>query len=472
MQSKDKKAKNINNQVNTSSSNNKYLEENILINKLIPKNKNSKTIPNNNSNSNILRTKTQEIKNTSSFNPNKLSKTNANINTEKEKEKKSQNIHIQMSNHEKNDEKKLTKIIKKKTPNKLNNIDKTKKPKIAKKTVIYESKKNQFLKSKTLHDDKRKKSDTSNSYRSRNEKKEKINKNDMNNNGFNTQKLLEFLISLSPIDTSKCDDLISNNMNKIIDLEKQIADITKSTEIEIYKIANRNDDNNNKITTKQNLEIINKESNMRKDIYKLFFNFITNLLEQINKLSNNIANQEINDLNLKDNSSSNDNLFINNNNNNVSDMSYNSLFVSNIEEEFCEKLINITKSFIGSDIDLLDLKSNFDNDEKKRKNDNVELFIDDDNKIIDNNSNDYNCLKSKSKKIFMIHPNEILNKIQNEDKKSKKVIHHYSNSLKVNSNLEKLEGKINNDDDNNINMNIDKIGSIGNLEKLKNCNIF
>ena len=240
MQSKDKKTKYINNQVNTSSSNNKYLEENISINKLIPKNKNSKTIPNNNSNSNILRTKTQEIKNTSSFNPNKLSKTNANINTEKEKEKKSQNIHIQMSNHEKNDEKKLTKIIKKKTPNKLINIDKTKKPKIAKKTVIYESKKNQFLKSKTLHDDKRKKSDTSNSYRSRNEKKEKINKNDMNNNGFNTQKLLEFLISLSPIDTSKCDDLISNNMNKIIDLEKQIADITKSTEIEIYKIANNN----------------------------------------------------------------------------------------------------------------------------------------------------------------------------------------------------------------------------------------
>ena len=54
-------------------------------------------------------------------------------------------------------------------------------------------------------------------------------------------------------------------------------------------------------------------------------------------------------------------------------------------------------------------------------------------------------------------------------KKSKKVIHHYSNSLKVNSNLEKLEGKINNDDDN---MNSDTIGSTGNLEKLKNCNIF
>ncbi len=54
-------------------------------------------------------------------------------------------------------------------------------------------------------------------------------------------------------------------------------------------------------------------------------------------------------------------------------------------------------------------------------------------------------------------------------KKNKKVIHHYSNSLKVNSNLEKLEGKINNDDDN---INSDIIGNIGNLEKLKNCQIF
>ena len=464
MQTKDsKKTKNNNNQSNTSSTNNKYLEDNILINKLIPKNKNSKIITNNNSNSNILKTKPQESKvNTSNSNQNKLSKNSINV----EKEKKTKNIHIPVNSHEKKNEKKTGKITKQKTPSKLNNLDKSKKPKIMKKTVN-ETKKKPLIKSKTVYDDKRKKCEN-NSYKLKNEKKEKLKQKDEKDNGFNTQKLLEFLISLSPIDTSKCDDLISNNMNKIIELENKIAEITKNTQIEILKITNDENNNNNKITTKQNLGIINIESNMRKDIYKLFFNFITELLEQINKLSNNIANQEINDINLKDSSSSNDNLFINNSNN-VSDMSYNSLFVSNIEEEFCEKLINITKSFIGSDIDLLDLKSNFDIDEKNKKNEN-EILFDDDNKVIDNNSNDYNCiLKSRSKKMFMIHPNEILNKIQNEDNKNKKVIHHYSNSLKVNSNLEKLEGKINNDDDN---MNSDTIGSFGNLEKLKNCNIF
>ena len=155
---------------------------------------------------------------------------------------------------------------------------------------------------------------------------------------------------------------------------------------------------------------------MRKDIYKLFFNFITDLLEQINKLSNNIAGQEINDLNLRDNTFSSNDLFANNN----SENSNNSLFASNIEEEFCERLINITKSFISSDIDLIDLKSNFELDEIK-KND---LFINEEDKDYD--------YKNKNKKIFMIHPNEILDKIQKEEKKDKKVIHHYSNSLKVN----------------------------------------
>jgi hypothetical protein len=245
-------------------------------------------------------------------------------------------------------------------------------------------------------------------------------------------------------------------MNKIIELENKISEISKTTQYEINKITNNENNKDNKITTKQNLEIINIESKMRKDIYKLFFNFITDLLEQINKLSNNIAGQEINDLNLRDNTFSSNDLFANNN----SENSNNSLFASNIEEEFCERLINITKSFISSDIDLIDLKSNFELDEIK-KND---LFINEEDKDYD--------YKNKNKKIFMIHPNEILDKIQKEEKKDKKVIHHYSNSLRVNSNLEKLEGKKNDDNDKMIKMNSGALGNIGNLEKLKNCNIF
>ena len=459
MQFKDsKKSKFINHQNNNISSNNKHLEENYSINKLISKNKNTRIITDNNNNSNINRTKTHEAK--INISQNKITKKKTNL----EKEKKNKSIHIPLNSQGKTGgEKKSPKIstfAKQKTPNKINIFEKPRKSKVTKKTTsLYNSKKKPFLKSKTSQEiitsDKRRKSENIN-LKHKTEKKQKLNKIDEKETGFNTKKLLEFLISLSPIDTSKCDDLISNNMNKIIELENKISEISKITQYEINKITNNENNKDNKITTKQNLEIINIESKMRKDIYKLFFNFITDLLEQINKLSNNIAGQEINDLNLRDNTFSSNDLFANNN----SENSNNSLFASNIEEEFCERLINITKSFISSDIDLIDLKSNFELDEIK-KND---LFINEEDKDID--------YKNKNKKIFMIHPNEILDKIQKEEKKDKKVIHHYSNSLRVNSNLEKLEGKKNDDNDKMIKMNSGALGNIGNLEKLKNCNIF
>ena len=444
-----KKNKNINYQNNNTSSNNKHLEDNYSINKIISKNKNSKIVNDNNNNSNINRVKTHETK--ANIYQNKLTKNNTNL----EKEKKSKSIHISLNKYEKTkNEKKSQKIstfAKQKTPNKLNILQKTKKSKITKKNTT-SIKKKPFLKSQTSNEINNKRRKSEDIYlKNKKEKKQKLNKIDEKETGFNTKKLLEFLISLSPIDTSKCDDLISNNMNKIIDLENKISEITRISQYEIIKITNNEDNKDNKITTKQNLEIINIESKMRKDIYKLFFDFITDLLEQINKLSNNIAGQD-NDLNLRDNTFSSNDLFANNN----SENSNNSLFVSNIEEEFCERLINITKSFISSDIDLNDLKSNLDFD----KND---LFNAEENKAID---------KNKNKKIFMIHPNEILDKIQKEEKTDKKVIHHYSNSLRVNSNLEKLEGKKNNDDNKMTKMNSGTIGTFGNLEKLKNCNIF
>jgi hypothetical protein len=285
-------------------------------------------------------------------------------------------------------------------------------------------------------------------------------------------------------------------MNKVIELEKKIEEIVKLTRYSKIKILNEESENINgkknnkdkKININQNIQIINLESNMRKDIYKLFFEFIRQLLEQINFLSNNIANKNINNLNLIDTYSNND-LFLNN----ASSINNNSLFISNIEEEFCERLINITKSFVSSDIDLSDLNSNLDsrnnifnfsnggkmNYEEKNNiltnfenipklNDNVDNV--DNNKIIDYNNNEYNCIfrSNTNRKKIMIHPNEILDKIQNEDKKDRKVLHHYSNSLKVNSNLEKLEGKISKEDDNE---NIDTIRSLG-IEKIKNCYIF
>ena len=475
--------------------NNKNISSTTIDKKLISKNRNSKIISNNSSNTNIHRVKTIEQK-ISTNNQNKFNKINNNIDNdkqnnngkEKEKEKKSKNIHNPSNYHDKiNNDKKLTKtggIIKQKTSTKLDIIEEKKKCKIIKKNSgINESKKNPLLKNKdkdNINEKKKKKEVVY--YKSKNIKKER-NKNE---NSIGTQRLLDFLIALTPIDTSKCEELINNNMNKIIELERDITDIVKITQGEIEKILNNEkekiygkENKSNRITTKQNIEIINKESYMRKKIYILFFNFITQLLEQINQLSNNITNttnQETNDLNNINDTNPNNDLFINNNS---SVGSNNSLFVSNIEEEFCERLINLTKSFISSDIDIGDLNSNNGNRENKIEDkkdinlndvENENIFNDEDYKNIESNSNEFNSiLKSKSKKMFMIHPNEILDKIQNEDKKERKVLHHYSNSLKVNSNLEKLEGKINTDDDN---INEETIKSHGNLERLKNCNIF
>ena len=421
----------------------------------------------------------------------------------KKKKKKNKNIYLPLNVDKIGSDKKCSKarLAKTKTPI---NLEANKKSKITNKnTGNNDTKKNPSFKNKDKdnmnYNFKRKKSDNG-YYKSKteslNDKKESNNKknelfedeneNEDKSNGIVTQKLLEFLVSLTPVDTSKCEELINNNLNKIIELENKISVIVKMTQNEIIRVSNgdingkRNKDN--KISTKQNIEIINLESNMRKKIYIIFFDFITQLLEQINHLSNNIANQDINNLNIMDISSSNNDLFINNTN-----MGNNSLLISNVEEEFCEKLINITKSFVSSDVDLGDLNSNYngnivnfsnggkiveipeDND-FNFENDNLSNDNDDDNKIINYNNNEYNCvLKSKSRKLFKIHPNEILDKIHKEDKKDRKVVHHYSNSLKVNSNLEKLEGKINNDDDN---VNKDTIESLGNLEKFKNCNIF
>ena len=507
MKDKDsKKIKNVNNQSNSSTTNNKHAQDYFSTNILLPKNKNAKAA-NNHSNSNIIRIKTQDSKSIS-YNNNQ-NKSNSNFDNDKqatngkEKENKKKKIYILPKIPDKiGSGKKSPRISnnKQKIPIKLDN---KKKDKIIKKSSDITSCKNTFFKSKDKDNNKDKskkndnghisKNDTINGKKDDNKKNEQIFENEDDINYFNTKKLLDFFISLTPIDTSKCQDLIYNNMNKVIELENKIGEIVKLAKYNKIKILNEENENingkknnkNNKISIKQNIQLIKIESNMRKDIYKLFFEFIKQLLEQINFLSYNIANKNINNINLIDSYSNND-LFLNN----VSSINNNSLFVSNIEEEFCERLINITKSFVSSDLDLSDLNSNFDSrnnifnlsnggkinfQEKNNIINNFENFPkfndnEDNNKIIDFNNKDYNCKfrNNTNKKMFMIHPNEILNKIQNEDKKDRKVLHHYSNSLKVNSNLEKLEGKINNDDDNE---NIDTIRSLG-IEKIKNCYIF
>ena len=430
----------------------KKVENNdVSINKLLTKNKLSKAPLDNNTHNQ----KYQESKyNQFNKNINKDIKTKA---KEIDKKKKSNIAKYQTKmNFDKNDTK-IETLNKPKTPNKLSTLDKIhqKSKNISKKnSVVLEQKKSPFCRKKSNYiNDKKKKVIN-------NEKKVK----EENKNKNETKKLFEFLVGLTPVDSSKCNELINKNLYKIIELENKIKDIMVQTQDEIELINkkennNVNDNEKNKITLEQNIEIINKESKMRKDIYKLLFNYIKEVLEQINKLSYNIANQELKDLN---NISSKDDLFLMNNNNGSLE-SNNSLFASEIQEELCGRLINITKSFINSEIDLseINFKGDFNfNYPGKKYDDN--LFMDDDDFEVYKN-----LLKNKSKKT--IHPNEILDKAKNNDKKEQNVIRHHSNHLKVNSNLEKLEEKINNDEDN---INIEQFGNIKNMMHGNNCFIF
>ena len=451
MQPKDsKKTKTTNLQVN-SGAKNKRNEINTLINKLINRNKTSRATNDNNK----LYQKLKETK------YNKTAR-----DTGKKRKKNESNYPTRSVNYEKSSTN-IEHTKKQKTPNQRNIIDK--KPQInkaiAKKNPhsnAKEYRKSPFLRSKPIYFNNTKKKAVN--------KTRNINEENQNNNG--ADGLLKLLSSISPIDKSINAKIINKNMIKIIELENKVKDIILKVQDEIEIIKNKNQKNindnsneNNEISLEQNLEIINKESEMRKNVYIVIFNFITELLEQINQLSYNIAQKELKQLN---NISNDENYLLFNNNNNVSDPSNNSLFASEIQEEFCDRLINITKSFLNSDFDIseINFKNNPEIKDSFGKTYDDNLFNDDED------LNDYNILlKDKNKNPVNIHPNEILDKIKNEknDNQNRKVIHHYSNSLKVNSNLEKLEEKINNDEDN---ININQTGYIRNIIQKNNCFIF
>ena len=407
-------------------------------------------------------------KNKNSKNPmdNNIKNNNKNINLDgiinakdKDKKKKNMSKYNTKSNNEKSTLK-IDSLTKQKTPNKIIPCEKKiqiNQIKHKKNNYAIENRKSPLLRSKTYFINDKKTNDINN------EKKTK----EINHRS--SKKLIDFLKVLTPIDTSKFNKLLSKNINKILELENQVKTIVKTTEDDIKAIndkENKNIGNNeeNKISLEQNIEIIEKESNMRKEIYKLLFNFITDLLEQINKLSNNIANQEIIDLN---NLPKDRNILLPNNNNNGSIESNNSLFISEIQEDFCGKLINLTKSFMNSDIDLSEIKFENNDDIKNNYQKIGKNF--DDNLFNDDDDFDYYKNLLKNKKTTLMHPNEILNKIQKIDPKDKKIIHHYSNSLKVNSNLEKLEEKVNNDEGN---ISIEQFGTIKNIIQTNNCSIY
>ena len=454
MQPKDSKnLKATNSQGSNIGSKNKRLENNVLINKILLKPKNSKMPLDNN----IQNQKNKEVRN------NKITKrlsSDININTKEKLPKKKNVSKYQTKSNNDKSHNKVDSSTKSKNSNNLNTTEKKvnkNKAMPKKNSRLFENKKSTLVRSKTNY---------INSKRMANINNEK-NMNEESGSGTGTKKLMELLKTLSPIDKSKCNKLLDHNINQIIELENKIKEIIIQTQEEIEVINKKENKNTNadieeNIGLEQNIEVINKESKMRKDIYIILFDFIKELLEQINYLSYDIANQELTELN---NLSKNDNLFFINNNNNSSITSNNSLFVPEAQEEFCGRLINLTKSFINSEFDISEIKF-MNGDMKFGKNYEDNLFNDDED------YKEYNTLlKNKSKKTLLMHPNEILNKIKNEElkNKGKKIIHHYSNSLKVNSNLEKLEEKISNDEDN---INSDQFGNLKNMMQKNNCFIF
>ena len=451
MQPKDSKnLKYIHSQGNSINSKNKRFEGNVLINKLLTKTKSTK-IPDDN---NTQNKKNQDVKNNTSTKKLTSDITITELEKNQKKEKTISKFQTK-SNIEK--DKNKNDLTKSKISDKINKRDKKTRKNTAKILKPFEQKKKPFERAKT------------NVFNIKNNKNinkiQNINKEKKSRN--ETKKLLELLASISPVNADKCNNLISNNLNKIIELENKVKEIMMTTQEEVEEIYNKENKNlnnleENKISLEQNIEIINKESKMRKDIYIILFSFITELLEQINKLSNNIAENDLAELN---NISNNDNPFLINNNNNGSITTNNSLFASEIQEEFCGRLMNITKSFMNNDFDISQINYNNNDDINFGKNFDDNLFNDDDEDFKEYN----NLLKNKSKKSGMMHPNEILNKIKNDDKKNKKLIHHYSNSLKVNSKLEKLEEKINNDEDN---IKIEQFGNLRNMMQKNNCSIF
>ena len=291
MQPKDSKnLKATNSQGSNISSKNKRLENNVLINKILLKPKNSKMPLDNN----IQNQKNKEVRN------NKITKrlsSDININTKEKLPKKKNVSKYQTKSNNDKSHNKVDSSTKSKNSNNLNTTEKKvnkNKAMPKKNSRLFENKKSTLVRSKTNY---------INSKRMANINNEK-NMNEESGSGTGTKKLMELLKTLSPIDKSKCNKLLDHNINQIIELENKIKEIIIQTQEEIEVINKKENKNTNadieeNIGLEQNIEVINKESKMRKDIYIILFDFIKELLEQINYLSYDIANQELTELNNK-----------------------------------------------------------------------------------------------------------------------------------------------------------------------------
>ena len=240
--------------------------------------------------------------------------------------------------------------------------------------------------------------------------------------------------------TNKCSEKkLDSLLNEIKRMEKEKKKIIEKKSIKEVKFIM---DNNKKINSLTNnsyknsleylkykiekkIEIIKEESNMRIDTYNKYFEFIFDILNQINKLSNNIKldpkkeKEEKNKNNIQNNLN-NESLFksIPINNMAHSNSNSSSLFISSLNDDFYKKILDITKSIISSSKTI-----------KMNENLNESSFPS--KSHIKNFSPQ---IKRKNKNLFSVHPNDILDKLKHEYKTDYKKCKYNSHLIKQNNN--------------------------------------
>jgi len=232
---------------------------------------------------------------------------------------------------------------------------------------------------------------------------------------------------------------------------------------------------------------MDEESNMRISTYNKYFKFIFDTLDQINSLAHNVnienkneikEEKKLNENEIKFDENNKENIMNNYNTNNRNDSKKicnniesslknkkspvkthssnsdsSSFFVSSINDDFYKKLLDITRSIINSTTIPINDNYNEDNDNSKGQN-NIK-------------SPEHN---EKNKNIFMIHPNEILNKIKYQcktDYKTKKYSSNIFHNKNFSEEIERGKNVVKIDDYKKSNL----FNTIDNNPKL-NCLIF
>ena len=259
------------------------------------------------------------------------------------------------------------------------------------------------------------------------------------NNDIFLKKILGMFVTLQqPIDKNS-DESNYNEEMKI--LSDKISGIILNNNINNEYILNTSSE---KLINK-NIKLIQTESKIRYETYKTYFTFIFEILEKIKLLAkkqleeeNNINIRNENPL-IKINENNQYDSFLNDKSNTfyrignleINGNSTNSNFISSINEDFYQKFINGSKSFTNNE-NTIRMNEDNENDNDSDESIIINNFSKETNSIVNKNSSlpkeqNSNLNKSKSKKIFLVHPNQIL-----ESMGITKIKHRYSSSLRIN----------------------------------------